>query len=53
MVEDIKNIVDHGAALSVLAVLAEWLPVAVSALAFIWYAIRIYDRFFSKKTDVE
>ena len=49
--EDLKSVVDHAGVLTLFAVFAEWLPIAVSALAFVWYSIRIYDYFKHKRLN--
>ena len=48
---ELKGTVDHVSALSIIAVMAEWLPVAVSALALVWYCIRIYEYISCKIKD--
>lgn len=49
MPEQIKAVTDAGAAITAFATLFQVLPAIAAAVSIIWYGIRIYEYFKSKK----
>jgi len=49
MQEQTKHLLDTISGVTVLGTIAQILPAIAAIFSIIWYAIRIYDRFKSKK----
>ena len=47
----IKNVLDCAAIGNVIATILGWLPAIAALFTILWYSIRIYEYFKSKKVD--
>lgn len=49
----VQTVMEVGAASTVLASLAGWLPPIAAAFGILWYCVLLYDRFVNKKVKRE
>ena len=47
--EAVKHVIDGGAAITVLGSIAGWLPTIAAGCAIIWYLIRFYEYYQTKR----
>ena len=53
MTDDLKNLIDGGAAVTAIGTLIGLLPSVLTVLAIAWYCIRFYEYFKNKKKPGE